>query len=79
MDLLKKIFPVSFKYADSIVSLIIGILIYLVGGAIAGTLIGWLGGLPVIGFVFSIVGSVLGIYVVAGIVIQVLKFLKILK
>ena len=38
MDMLKKFFPISFKYADTVANLIIGILIYLVGGAIAGTI-----------------------------------------
>ena len=79
MDLLKTFFPISFKYADSVANLIIGILIYLVGGAIAGAVIGFLTGLPLIGWLFGIVGSVLGIYSIAGIVIEVLVFLNILK
>ena len=35
MDMLKKCFPLSFKYTDSVANLIIGILIYLVAGAVA--------------------------------------------
>jgi len=79
MDLLKKLFPVSFKYADTVANLIIGILIYVVGGAVAGAVIGFLSAIPVIGFVFSLVGSLLGIYCFAGIVIEVLLFAKVLK
>ncbi|MBE6981690.1 MAG: hypothetical protein E7437_05140 [Ruminococcaceae bacterium] len=79
MDLLKKAFPISFRFADSIANLIIGILVYLVGGAIAGSVIGFLSGIAVVGIVFGIVGSVLGIYCLAGIVIEVLVFLDILK
>ena len=79
MDMLKKFFPISFKYADTVANLVIGILIYLVGGAIAGTIIGWLSAIPLIGLVFGLVGSVLGIYSLAGIVIEVLLFAKILK
>ncbi len=79
MDTLKKLFPISFKYTDSIANLIIGILIYVVGGAVAGAVVGFLSSIPVLGFVFGIVGSVLGIYVTAGIVIQVLVYAKILK
>lgn len=79
MDLLKKLFPISFNYASDVTKLIIGILIYVVGGTIAGAVIGFLAGIPVIGLIFSIVGSVLGIYCTAGIVIQVLVFLKVLK
>ena len=36
-------------------------------------------GIPIIGFIFGLVGSLLGIYVTAGIVIQVLVFCKVLK
>ena len=35
MEMLKKFFPLSFKYADTVANLIIGILIYLVAGAVA--------------------------------------------
>ena len=79
MDFLKKIFPISFRFADSVVNLIIGILIYLVLGAIGGVIIGFLAGLPLIGIVFILVGSLLDIYGLAGIVIDVLVFVKILK
>ena len=40
MDLLKKIFPLSFKYADTVANLIIGILIYVVAGAVVGVILG---------------------------------------
>lgn len=79
MDMLKKFFPISFKYADTVANLVIGILIYVVGGAIAGAIIGWLSAIPLIGFVFSLVGSLLGIYSLAGIIIEVLLFAKVLK
>lgn len=79
MDLLKKLFPISFKYADTVANLIIGILIYVVGGAVAGAIIGWLSLIPIVGLIFSLVGSLLGIYCLAGIVIEVLLFAKVLK
>lgn len=79
MDKLKLLFPISFKYADSVANLIIGILIYVVGSAIAGVILGWLSILPIVGLIFSLVGSVLGIYCLAGIVIEVLLFAKVLK
>lgn len=79
MDLLKKLFPISFKYAGSVAELIIGILIYVVGGAIAGAVIGFLTGLPIVGFIFGLIGSLLGIYSLAGIIIEVLVFCKVLK
>ena len=79
MDMLKKFFPLSFKYTDSVANLIIGIIIYLVAGAVAGAVIGLLAGIPIVGFIFGLIGSQLGIYVTAGIVIQVLVFCKVLK
>ena len=79
MDKLKLLFPISFKYADSVANLIIGILIYVVGSAIAGVILGWLSILPIVGLIFSLVGSVLGIYCLEGIVIEVLLFAKVLK
>ena len=79
MDMLKKFFPISFKYADTVANLVIGILIYVIGGAIAGAIIGWLSAIPIIGLVFSLIGSLLGIYSLAGIIIEVLLFAKVLK
>lgn len=79
MDLLKKVFPISFKYADTVANLIIGILIYVVGNAVAGAVIGLLAVIPLIGWLFSLAGTLLGIYGTAGIVIEILIFAKVLK
>ena len=87
METLKKLFPLSFKRVDEIGNLILGILIYLVVGIIAGALI-WLstalvGWIPVvgaiIGWALGVVSSLVGLYVLAGIVIQVLVFAKVIK
>lgn len=79
MDTLKKIFPLSFKFVDSVANLIIGILIYLIGDIVAGAVIGLLAKLPLIGILFGLVGSLIGLYCLAGIVILVLVYLKVLK
>ena len=79
MELLKKIFPLSWKYTQDVANLIIGILIYIVGGAIAGAIIGILGALPVIGFIFGLVGGLVGLYAFVGIVLQILVFAKVIK
>ena len=87
METLKKFFPLSFKRLDSVGSLIVGILLYLVVGIVAGALI-WLatfltiwiplvGGL--VGWVLGIAGALVDIYVLAGIVIQILAYCKVLK
>ena len=79
MENLKKYFPLSFRYIGDIGKLIVGILIYLVAGALGGVLIGVIGVIPIIGIVAGILGAVLDIYVVAGIVIQILAHCKLIK
>ena len=87
METLKNLFPLSWKYTKDVANLVIGILIYLVVGLIAGAvialsslLVGWiplLGALLVV--VLSLVGGIVDLYVLAGIVIQVLVFTKVIK
>ena len=86
MDALKKIFPLSFKKAGSTNDLIVGIIIYVVVSVVAGLVIGFAGLLTgwipllgtVIGWVLRAVGSVVGLYCLIGIVLLVLKFLKVI-
>lgn len=87
METLKKLFPLSFKRLDSVANLIIGILLYLVVGIIAGALIalatlivGWIPVIgTIIGWVLGLIGSLIGLYVLAGIVIQILAYCKVIK
>ena len=87
MDTLKKFFPLSFKRLDSIGNLIVGILIYLLVGIVAGVLIGLAGlitgWIPVVGaivgWLIRIAGAIVDLYVVADIVIQILAYCKVLK
>ena len=87
METLKKIFPLSWKYTKDVPNLIIGILIYIVLGVIVGALITlstfltlWI---PVVGAILAwalgIISSLIGIYVLAGIIVQILVFAKVLK
>ncbi|MBQ8321749.1 MAG: hypothetical protein IJX92_05235 [Clostridia bacterium] len=78
MDMLKKIFPLSFGVKD-LGNLIVKVLIYLVVGIIAGVAIGILAAIPVINLVTGIAGTLVDLYCVAGIVIAILDYLKILK
>lgn len=87
METLKKYFPMSWKYTKDVPNLIKGILIYVVAGLIAGAVLaisglitGWIpliGG--IIGIVLGLIGGLVEVYVVAGIVIQVLVFAKVIK
>lgn len=78
MDMLKKFFPLSFGSKD-VANLVVKALIYLVVGIIAGFAIGILANIPVINLVTGLVGTLVDLYCVAGIVIAILDYLKILK
>ena len=86
METLKKFFPLSFKRTDTAGNLIVGILLYLVVGIVASVVIGvagFLTGIPVVGtllaIVLRVVGALVDLYVLAGIVIQILVFAKVIK
>lgn len=87
MDLLKKIFPISFKYKDSGKDLAIGIVVYLVAAILAGVLIwlataltGWIPAVgALLGWLLGIVSGLVGLYALVGIVLEVLVFAKVLK
>ena len=77
MDFLKKFYPHAFKAKD-LPALIIALLVYIVGCGIVDALLSFVGSvLPLIGFVFGIAAWVVGIYGVAGIILSLLKFFKV--
>ncbi len=78
MDILKKYLPHAFKAKetnDFIVALIIYAVIAIVGGAV----IGLLSMLPIIGFVFGLIGAVVDLYALVGVVLSILVFVKVIK
>ena len=87
MDVLKKIFPCSFKYTKSIGNLIVGIIVQALLAILAGfgiglatLLTGWLPIVgPILAWALGVVSGLIGFYVLVGIVIQVLVFLNIIK
>ena len=80
MDILKKVFPLSFKVAPKDVKgLIINLVIYLVVGFVMGLVVGLLAKIPVLGLVFGFVGGFIGLYCTVGGVLSILKFLDVLK
>ena len=87
MDILKKLFPLSWKYANDVANVIVGAILYVVAGIIAGAVI-WLAGavtgwIPLlgalVGWVLGILGSLFEVYVIAGIVVLILVYLKVIK
>lgn len=72
MDILKKLFPLSFKEKNGVGGLIVNIIIHLVADLVAGLIIGLI---PILG----LLGGLIGLYFTVGIVLSVLDYLKILK
>ena len=80
MDFLKAFWPTPFKIKPKdVASFLIQLLIFVVVVALVGVLIGVLRNIPILGWVFGIVGSLVGIYNVVGIVLCVLVFADVLK
>ena len=77
MNVLKKIFPVSFlpTFTKSVGSLILGILLHIAAGIVCAPISAVLA-LTIIG---GIVGPLVGLYLTAGIVILILVFAKVIK
>ncbi len=78
MEILKKLFPLSFQ-AQDMAQLIIYCLIYVVAGTILGFVIGLLSKIPILGLIFTLIASLVGIYIAAGLTILFLYYFKILK
>ena len=78
MDMLKKIFPFSFKI-ETVKTLLINCLIYLLVGIVLGVVIGIVAKIPVIGILVGIVGGLVDLYVLVGIVIAFLTYFKVIK
>ena len=78
MNILKKLFPFSFG-ASSVADLIIKVLVHLAVGIVVGFLIGILAKIWLIGTIFSVAGSLIDLYILAGVVILFLDYFKILR
>lgn len=74
---IKKAFPFSFGPID-VKALVITLIVYAIVGAIGGFLIGVLSHLWLIGWIFSIIGGLLDIYVTVGIILVILYTTKII-
>lgn len=78
MDFIKKLFPQAMQ-ANDLKGLLIAILIYAVVNFVGGFVLGLLDAIPLVGFVFGILGWVLSIYCAVGIIVALLVFFKIVK
>lgn len=78
METLKKLFPLSFQAKD-MAQLIIYCLIYIVACTVLVFLISILARIPVLGLIFTLVSSLVEIYIAAGLIILFLVYFNILK
>ncbi len=79
MDLVKKIWPLSFMVSKKdIKSFIIYLVITLVACAVLGWVLGLLGGIPLIGWIFNILGGLVGLYGLVGVILCILVFLEVI-
>ena len=76
MDFVRKLWPTPFKIKKgNLVSFLIQLVIFAIIVAVVGWLIiNILAGLPIIGIIFRILGSLVGIYNIVGIILCILRF-----
>ena len=78
METLKRLFPLSFREPTTN-NLVVTIIIYVVASFVVGLVLGLLAKIPLIGWLFSLVSSLFGLYCFIGLVLVVLYFLKVIK
>ena len=80
MDFLKKVWPTPFKIKEKdVTSFVVQLIIFIVVCFVGGLIVGLLAAIPIIGIIFSILGSLLSLYSFIGVVLCILKFLDVLK
>ncbi len=76
MDILRKLWPTPYKIKKgNLASFLIQLIVFLVICAVVGVLIGVLRGIPIVGIIFAIAGSLMGLYSLIGIILCILKFI----
>ena len=78
METMKKLFPLSFREPTTN-NLVVTIIIYVVASFVVGLVLGIFAKIPLIGWIFSIVSTLFGLYCFIGLVLVVLYFLKVIK
>ena len=78
MDFIKRFFPTSLK-ANNLKGFLATLIIYVVVNFVGGLVLGLLGKLPLIGFIASFAGWLLGGYCAIGAILAILVFLGLVK
>lgn len=80
MDFLKKLWPTPFKIKPKdVTSFIVQLVIFALIVIVASVLIGILAHIPILGWVFGIVGGLIDLYSLIGVILCICKFLDVLK
>ncbi len=78
--MLQKFWPTPYKIEKgNLVSFLVQLIIFVVITAVLGWLIALLGKIPVVGIIFGLIGSLMGIYTTVGIVLCILRFVGVLN
>lgn len=76
MDLIKKLWPTPFKIKKgNLISFLVQLLIFLIICAVIGWLFTVLSKIAIVGVVFYVIGSLMGIYAIVGAILCVLRFI----
>lgn len=77
---LEKFVKLEFKSNAALLTMLVKIAIYLVIGVVAGVVLGIVGAiLPILGFFWWVVGTVVEVYNIAGIVLTLLDYFKVFE
>ena len=79
MEKIKPYFPFAFQAKADAIALVINIVVHLIIGAVAGVVFSILGSIDLIGVLFNIAGSVVGLYLTVSLILSILDYLKVLK
>lgn len=66
----------KFNSVKTVKDLLISIIVFVLIDAVCGLVIGFLGKIPVVGIILSLVGAVIGILCLVGIVLSIVGFIK---
>ena len=76
MSLIKKLWPTPFKIKKgNLLSFLVQLLLFLIICAVIGWLFTLLAKIAIVGVVFCVVGSLMGIYAIVGAILCVLRFI----
>lgn len=78
MDVLKKIFPFSFKFENT-KQFVWTIVLYCVAAVVVGFILGLMSGIAFVGWIFSTASYLTGVYATGGIVMAILHKVGVIK